>query len=57
MYTKTNWVDNETPVNAENMNKLKLHLKHMTQPLKVNLKSRKQTARRDRFYLSAQTGN
>lgn len=22
MYTKTNWVDNETPVNAENMNKI-----------------------------------
>ena len=22
MYTKTNWVNNETPVNAENMNKI-----------------------------------
>lgn len=26
MYTKTNWVDNETPVNAENMNKIETAL-------------------------------
>lgn len=26
MYTKTNWVDNETPVNAENMNKIEIAL-------------------------------
>ncbi len=26
MYTKTNWVDNKTPVNAENMNKIEIAL-------------------------------
>lgn len=26
MYTKTNWVNNETPVNAENMNKIETAL-------------------------------
>ena len=26
MYTKTNWVDNETPVNAKNMNKIETAL-------------------------------
>lgn len=26
MYTKTNWVDNKTPVNAENMNKIETAL-------------------------------
>lgn len=26
MYTKTNWVDNQTPVNAENMNKIETAL-------------------------------
>ena len=26
MYTKTNWADNETPVNAENMNKIETAL-------------------------------
>ena len=26
MYTKTNWVDNESPVNAENMNKIETAL-------------------------------
>lgn len=26
MYAKTNWVDNETPVNAENMNKIETAL-------------------------------
>ena len=26
MYTKTNWVDNETPVNAQNMNKIEVAL-------------------------------
>ena len=55
MYTKTNWVDNKTPVNAENMNKIEIALE--THDTALESKSRKQTARRDRFYLSAQTGN
>ena len=28
-YNKTNWVDNETPVNAENMNKIETALENL----------------------------
>lgn len=37
MYTKTNWVNNETPVNAENMNKIETALETHENAIKDKL--------------------
>jgi len=37
MYTKTNWVDNETPVNAENMNKIETALETHENAIEIKL--------------------
>lgn len=37
MYTKTNWVNNETPVNAENMNKIENALETHDNAIEVKL--------------------
>lgn len=37
MYTKTNWVDKETPVNAENMNKIETALETHENAIEIKL--------------------
>lgn len=37
MYTKTNWVNNETPVNAENMNKIETALETHENAIEIKL--------------------
>lgn len=37
MYKKTNWVDNETPVNAENMNKIETALETHENAIEIKL--------------------